>query len=104
VLCLALLSGCGSLGSFGSLGGSSGGSSFSRGGGGGLFGPRREAKPLEEYTAEEIYRRAEYDLEQGDPEDAARYFGEVERLYPYSEWAKRALIMQAFSYHKDRDY
>ena len=28
----------------------------------------------------------------------------VERLYPYSEWAKRALIMQAFSYHRDKDY
>ncbi|WP_461306555.1 outer membrane protein assembly factor BamD, partial [Albidovulum sp.] len=36
--------------------------------------------------------------------DAVRYFAEVERLYPYSEWAKRALIMQAFAYHKDRDY
>ena len=31
-------------------------------------------------------------------------FGEVERLYPYSEWAKRALIMQAFAYHADREY
>jgi len=28
----------------------------------------------------------------------------VERLYPYSEWAKRALIMQAFAFHSDRDY
>jgi outer membrane protein assembly factor BamD len=28
----------------------------------------------------------------------------VERLYPYSEWAKRALIMQAFAYHKGGDY
>ncbi|MDZ7909567.1 MAG: outer membrane protein assembly factor BamD [Gemmobacter sp.] len=29
---------------------------------------------------------------------------EVERLYPYSEWAKRALIMQAFAYHRNREY
>jgi outer membrane protein assembly factor BamD len=28
----------------------------------------------------------------------------VERLYPYSEWAKRALIMQAFAYHKAKKY
>jgi outer membrane protein assembly factor BamD len=28
----------------------------------------------------------------------------VERLYPYSEWAKRALIMQAFAFHKDRKF
>lgn len=60
--------------------------------------------PLETFTPEEIYTRAEFDLEDGDPEEAARLFGEVERLYPYSEWAKRALIMQAFSYHRDQDY
>ena len=35
---------------------------------------------------------------------AAEHFGEVERLYPYSEWAKRALIMQAYAYHLDEDY
>jgi outer membrane assembly lipoprotein YfiO len=28
------------------------------------------------------------------------WFAEVERLYPYSDWAKRALIMQAFAYHR----
>ncbi|MDV7142601.1 outer membrane protein assembly factor BamD [Tropicimonas sp. TH_r6] len=60
--------------------------------------------PLETFTAEEIFKRAEYDLENGDPDDAAELFGEIERLYPYSEWAKRALIMQAFAFHSDRDY
>jgi outer membrane protein assembly factor BamD len=60
--------------------------------------------PLENFTAEEIYKRAEYDLNNGDADDAAQLFGEIERLYPYSEWAKRALIMQAYSYHTDRDY
>jgi outer membrane protein assembly factor BamD len=97
-LCLLILAGCGGGGSsspfasFGSLG-------FSAGGFGGDRG-----KPLEEYTAQEIYQRAEYELENRNPDEAAKYFGEVERLYPYSEWAKRALIMQAFSYHRDRDY
>ncbi|MCF6445241.1 outer membrane protein assembly factor BamD [Nereida sp. MMG025] len=60
--------------------------------------------PLESYTAEEIYKRAEFELAQNQPDEAARFFGEVERLYPYSDWAKRALIMQAFAYHKDTDY
>ncbi|MEM9974009.1 MAG: outer membrane protein assembly factor BamD [Pseudomonadota bacterium] len=60
--------------------------------------------PLETLSAEEIYRRAEVDLQRNNPDDAAVLFGEVERLYPYSEWAKRALIMQAFAYHRDRDY
>jgi outer membrane protein assembly factor BamD len=60
--------------------------------------------PLENFTAKQIYQRAEYELSRNKAKEAARYFGEIERLYPYSEWAKRALIMQAFSYHKDKDY
>ena len=61
-------------------------------------------RQLESYTAEEIYQRGEFELAESNPEEAARFFGEVERLYPYSEWAKRGLIMQAFAFHKDRDY
>ncbi len=86
------------------------GCSSSGGGGGGggwfssLFSSGVEAKPIEEYTAEEIYKRAEYDLEEGNYETAAKWFGEVERLYPYSSWAKRALVMQAFAFHKDHEY
>ncbi|PZX16252.1 Beta-barrel assembly machine subunit BamD [Palleronia aestuarii] len=60
--------------------------------------------PLESMSAEQIYRRAELELETRDPEEAARFFGEVERLYPYSAWAQRALVMQAFAYHRDGDF
>ncbi len=61
--------------------------------------------PLDSFTPEEIFKRGEFELEGGrTPEEAIRYFSEVERLYPYSEWAKRALIMQAFSYHKAEEY
>ncbi len=60
--------------------------------------------PLEEFTAQQIFERGEYELDERNPEDAAFFFAEVERLYPYSDWAKRALIMQAFAYHQDRDY
>ncbi|MDJ0857554.1 MAG: outer membrane protein assembly factor BamD [Dinoroseobacter sp.] len=63
-----------------------------------------EFPALESAPPEAIYDRAEFELEQNNLEVAARYFGEVERLYPYSEFAKRALIMQAFAYHRDRDY
>ena len=68
-------------------------------------GANNATESFESFTAEEIYKRGEYELENSrKPKDAVRYFSEVERLYPYSEWAKRALIMQAFAYHKDRDY
>ncbi len=107
---IALLSGCGGFGSIGSGSLGSGSSSAGNSGGGGFFsafrgGNRVERKPIEEYTAEEIYKRGEYDLNNNEFEDAAKWFGEVERLYPpYSEWAKRGLIMQAFAHHKNRDY
>ena len=60
--------------------------------------------PLEQFSAEEIFRRGEFELASNNPDEAAVFFGEVERVYPFSEWAKRALIMQAFAYHRDRDY
>jgi outer membrane protein assembly factor BamD len=60
---------------------------------------------LDTYTAEEIYKRGELELETGKkPKDALLYFQEVERLYPYTEFAKRALIMQAYTHHKAKDY
>ena len=69
---------------------------------GSFFNP--EEIPLETYSAEQIFERGEFELNRRRPDDAAFYFSEIERLYPYSEWAKRALIMQAFSYHQDADY
>lgn len=59
---------------------------------------------LESFTAEQIFERGEFELSRSDPEDAAFFFSEVERLYPYSDWAKRALIMQAYAFHQDKDY
>ena len=72
---------------------------------GGLDGEiQRGELDYENYTAKQIFERGEFDLARNDPDLAAQVFGEVERLYPYSEWAKRALIMQAYSYHQDKDY
>jgi len=66
------------------------------------FGP--DGVPIENFTAEQIFERGEFELDRRDPEDAAFYFSEVERLYPYSELAKRAVIMQAFAHHQNKDY
>ena len=70
----------------------------------GGVGPAVDPAALEGYTAQEIYQLGEFELESGRAGQAAVYFGEIERLYPYSDWAKRALIMQAFAYHRDQDY
>ncbi|NNE52683.1 MAG: outer membrane protein assembly factor BamD [Sulfitobacter sp.] len=69
---------------------------------GSFFNPQEI--PLETYTPEQIFERGEYELNRRQPDDAAFYFSEIERLYPYSDWARRALIMQAFAYHQDQDY
>lgn len=64
----------------------------------------RGGVPLDDLTARQIFERGERQIAAGNPDDAAFSFGEIERLYPYSEFAQRALIMQAFAYHKDEDY
>ena len=89
------LSGCGAVSSVGS----SVGNFFS---GSGNTNPANA--PLETFTAQQIFERGEFELDRNRPDDAAEFFAEVERLYPYSEYAKRALIMQAFAFHQDRDY
>jgi outer membrane protein assembly factor BamD len=67
--------------------------------------PGKNERPLESYTAEEIFKKGELELETARrPDDAIVYFQEIERLYPYTEYAKRALIMQAFALHKAKKY
>ncbi len=56
--------------------------------------------PIESRSAQTIYLDGEALLAEGSPRQAGEMFGEVERLYPYSDWAKRAMLMAAFSYHE----
>lgn len=68
-------------------------------------GNQKSKIPNEDLTAKQIYSRAEYELEsRNDPKLAAKDFGEVQRLYPYSAWAKRATIMEAYADHQARKY
>jgi outer membrane protein assembly factor BamD len=39
-----------------------------------------------------------------DPKEAAKKFEEVDRQHPYSEWARKALIMSAFAYYQAGAY
>jgi outer membrane protein assembly factor BamD len=42
--------------------------------------------------------------QKSDYKDAAKKFEEVERQHPYSEWARKALIMTAYSRYEAREY
>lgn len=65
----------------------------------------KEDLALDNLPPEDIYKRGELILENAKkPGDSLKYFQEVERLYPYTEWAKRGLIMQAFVLHKSKEY
>ena len=71
---------------------------------GGCAQKNGEEKLLDK-SAQTLYQNAEYMLEvDKDRKKAVELFAEVERLYPYSEWSKRALIMQGYVYHKDQKY
>lgn len=72
------------------------------GGGSSQIADREER--LEVFSPEQIFERGEFELARDRTDDAAYYFSEIERLYPYSSWAKRALIMQAFSFQQGQDY
>lgn len=73
-----------------------------------LAGCNRNTGPdesLAAFTPEEIFQRGEYELETSRRSaDSLRYFQEIERLYPYTQWSRRALIMQAYAHHKAREY
>ena len=59
---------------------------------------------LEDMPPGDIYALGESQLADGDPIQAARTFNEIERLYPFSQLAKRAIIMSAFSSYQARQY
>ena len=51
-----------------------------------------------------LYTAAKRSMDQGDYEQAAKLFDEVERQHPYSVWARRAQLMSAFNYYLARKY
>ena len=55
-------------------------------------------------SAEEIYAKAEAALEEGNNDEAADLFAEVERQYPYSQLATQAQIKAAFALYEREKY
>jgi len=59
---------------------------------------------LEGKSPEAIFNSGEALLSKRKASKAAIRFSEVERLYPYSDWAKRSVIMSAFAHHEAEEY
>jgi len=57
-----------------------------------------------ETPVEDLYNQAVDYLEQGRWSDATDKFDEVERQHPYSVWARRAMLMSAFTHYQNNEY
>lgn len=70
----------------------------------GLFGGDDDEVTLEEMEPAEIFALGEQQLANGNPRQAAETFNEIERLYPFSQLAKRAIVMSAFASYRAGEY
>jgi outer membrane protein assembly factor BamD len=68
----------------------------------GLF--KKDELPPDE-PADRLYNEGLYYLNaQKKPKDAVKKFEEVDRQHPYSEWARKSLLMAAYSYYEMGSY
>ncbi|HET9619301.1 MAG TPA: outer membrane protein assembly factor BamD [Pseudolabrys sp.] len=68
-----------------------------------LFGSKDDNPPDE--PADRLYNEGLYYLNsEKKPKEAVKKFEEVDRQHPYSEWARKALIMSAYSYYQSGSY
>ena len=70
---------------------------------GGAISPGNEA-PAQGDPVAELYNSGLEKLKAGSYKAAAKSFAEVERQHPYSKWATKALLMQAFTNYQRNAY
>lgn len=73
----------------------------------GCAGFGKKKKPnlaYEERPVELLYSTGATRLDQRRWNEAVRYFDEVERQHPYSEWSRRAILMEAYAYYQSNQY
>jgi outer membrane protein assembly factor BamD len=84
VVVMAPLAGCSSFGDF--------------------FAPKDDETYVEE-PADKLYNEGLYLLnDKRDYKTAAKRFEEVDRQHPYSDWARKSLIMSAYAYYEGGEY
>ncbi|MEZ5947405.1 MAG: outer membrane protein assembly factor BamD [Hyphomonas sp.] len=65
---------------------------------------RQEELAYVERPVEQLYNQAAARLDSRAYDDAILMFNEVERQHPYSEWARRSMVMTAYAQYKQHDY
>ncbi|MGH6771608.1 MAG: outer membrane protein assembly factor BamD [Xanthobacteraceae bacterium] len=67
------------------------------------FGPKDD--PFLDEPADKLYNEGLYYLNaKKDVKNAAKRFEEVDRQHPYSDWARKSLIMSAYAYYQAGSY
>jgi outer membrane protein assembly factor BamD len=64
---------------------------------------RADVQYVEE-PATQLYNRGADFLDRGRYPQALRMFEEVERQHPYSSWARRAMLMEAYTHYRANQY
>ncbi len=68
------------------------------------FKKKKPTLAYEERPVELLYSTGAADLDRHQWNDAVNYFREVERQHPYSEWARRSILMTAYAHYEANDY
>ena len=67
-------------------------------------GKKKPQLAYEERPVELLYSAGADRLDNRRWSQAVQYFQEVERQHPYSEWARRSILMQAYAHYEGNDY
>src|SRR4051812_15333218 len=61
--------------------------------------------PFVEEPADKLYNEGLYLMNQSkDPKAASKKFEEVDRQHPYSDWARKSLLMSAYAFYNAGDF
>jgi outer membrane protein assembly factor BamD len=66
--------------------------------------PQVREEAYSERPVDLLYRAGADKLDQRHWSEAVDYFSEVERQHPYSEWSRRAILMQAYAHYEANQY
>jgi outer membrane protein assembly factor BamD len=69
-----------------------------------LHKKKKPTLAYEERPVELLYNAGADRLDRRQWSEAVNYFREVERQHPYSEWARRSILMTAYAHYQANDY
>ncbi|WP_040484962.1 outer membrane protein assembly factor BamD [Lutibaculum baratangense] len=68
------------------------------------FGGKSEFANIQEDPADQLYNEGLALISSGSYNEAVKKFEEVDRIHPYSEWARRSLLMATYANYEGGNY